>query len=152
MESGEYIMIAWNPSKVFKWCGTFDDCKQEAKIVYFSWCRFNEIHLPQSKAFLAKQPLPLILLISEELQKFLVGVFPSLFSKLSLVLIGFKPCSKGGAVISTLLKDSSKIVIRVKHYHVVIFEMNLEANNVWDLLKWRSHQIASGAEMYWPSI
>ena len=89
--------------------------------------------MPQSKAFLAKQPLPLILLISEELQKFLVGVFLSLFSKLSLVLIGFKPCSKGGAVISTLLKDSSKIAIWVKHYHVVIFKMNLEANNVWDL-------------------
>lgn len=103
------------------------------EVVYFSQCQLDKIHASQSKAFLVKDPLPLILLISEVLWKFLIGVSSSFFSKLTLVSVGFKPCSKGGAMIDTSLKNSMKIMVGIECHNMMVFEVNLEVNNIWNL-------------------
>jgi hypothetical protein len=103
------------------------------EVVYFSRSWLNKVHPPESEAFLAKDPLSLVLLISEVLWKLLIGMSSSLFSKSALISIGFKPCSKGGAMISTSLKNSLKIMVGVECNNMMIFEVDLEANNIWDL-------------------
>ena len=102
------------------------------EVVYFSRCQFDKVH-PQRKAFLAKDPLPLIWLISEVLWKLLIGVSPSFFSKLTLISVGFKPCNKSGAMIGTLLKDGLKVMVGIECHNMMIFDVDLKADNIWNL-------------------
>ena len=67
------------------------------------------------------------------LWKFLVGVFSSFNPKLSRMDIGFKIGCECGALMRSPHKDCIDVLVRVKCDHVLTWQVDLKANNIWYL-------------------
>jgi len=68
------------------------------------------------------------------LRKLLICILASLLTNSPFIGIGFEECSESSPLIGTTLKNSLEVIIGIKGDHVVIREMDLKSDNIWDLL------------------
>lgn len=123
-----------------------------SEVKHLAGCWLDEVHPSQCEACLANLPLTVIPDVSEELGEFLIGVLSGLNAQWSRITIGLEIGCEHCHLDGAFLMEGVDILIRIKNDHMLIFEMNLEVDNVLWVSNWKIHQMASGADTYQPLI
>jgi len=76
----------------------------------------------------------IVLVVYKMLRKLLICILASLLTNSPFVSVGFEECSESSPLIGTTLKNSLEVIVGIKGDHVVIGEMDLKLDNIWDLL------------------